>query len=63
MKNYVYVRKSVTWGGRRYEVRGKTEEEACAKLAQLLESLHERDLTVSVDATVDQWFQRWKEVY
>ena len=63
MKNYVYVRKSVTWGGRRYEVRGKTEEEACAKLAQLLESLHERDLTVSVDATVDQWFRRWKEVY
>jgi len=63
MKNYVYVRKSITWGGRRYEVRGKTEEEACAKLAVLVENLRRDDLTASGESTVDQWFRRWKEIY
>ena len=63
MKNYVYVRKSITWGGRRYEVRGKTEEEACAKLAVLVENLRRDDLTASGASTVDQWFRRWKEIY
>ena len=31
-KNTVYVRRTVTWEGRRYEVRGKTEQEALEKL-------------------------------
>ena len=32
MEKYVSVRKTVTWEGRRYAVRGKTEQEALGKL-------------------------------
>ena len=63
MKNYVYVRKSVTWEGRRYEVRGKTEEEARAKLDALLDSLRRKSGLLGEDTTVDCWFDRWKEIY
>ena len=56
-----YVRKTVTWKGRRYEVRGHTEEEAAAKLTQLLEEL--RSGRAEKIMTVDQWFRRWMEVY
>ena len=29
MEKYTYIRKTVTWQHHRYEVRGKTEQEAC----------------------------------
>ena len=28
MEKYTYIRKTITWENRRYEVRGKTEQEA-----------------------------------
>ena len=39
MEKYTYIRKTITWQHRRYEVRGKTEQEACDKLAELITSL------------------------
>lgn len=39
MSKYHYVRKSITWDGHRYEVRGKTEMEAVERLSELLTSL------------------------
>ena len=36
---YKYVRKTMTWEGRRYEVTGKTEAEAMEKLGALKETL------------------------
>ena len=38
MEKYSYIRKTITWQNRRYEVRGKTEQEACDKLAELITS-------------------------
>ena len=42
MEKYTYIRKTITWENRRYEVRGKTEQEACDKLAELVASLNRR---------------------
>ena len=58
-KRYRYVRKTLTWDGRRYEVRGRSEEEATIRLAQLLESLKKGGGV----PTVDQWFRRWMALY
>ena len=38
-ENYTYIHKSFTYDGHRYKVRGKTEEEAILKKAQLLADL------------------------
>ena len=37
MKKYNYVRKTITWEGKRYEVTGKTEKEALEKLAEFMQ--------------------------
>ena len=63
MEKYTYIRKTITWKNRRYEVRGKTEREACDKLAELVASLQQGEFTAGGDTTVDQWFHRWKETY
>ena len=39
MAAYKYIKKRITWDGKRYEVRGKTEAEALEKLAELLDAL------------------------
>ena len=46
MENYTYIRKTVTFSGRRYEVRGRTEEEACEKFLELLAQGNELDFAV-----------------
>lgn len=56
-----YVRKTLTWKGRRYEVRGSSEEEAGTRLVQLLEDLKQGERGSTL--TVDQWFHRWMELY
>lgn len=63
MGNYMYIRKTVTWEGRRYEVRGKTEEEACQKLAELVAALERGELALSGDTSVDRWYLQWKATY
>lgn len=63
MEKYVYVRKTVTWEGRRYEVRGKTEQEALEKLAELIHALKQGELAISGETTVDRWYHQWKATY
>lgn len=58
-----YVRKTVTWEGRRYEVRGETEREAVEKLAVLKDQLRRGELTPGGDMTVNAWFSAWMETY
>ena len=42
MEKYTYIRKTITWENRRYEVRRKTEQEACDKLAEMVASSPKR---------------------
>lgn len=63
MEKYTYIRKTLTWEGRRYEVRGKTEQEACDKLSELLSDLRQREFSTNGETTVDQWFLQWLETY
>lgn len=64
MGKYRYIRKTVTWNHHRYEVRGKTEQEACDKLADLITTLKQGDLALAgSNLTVDQWFAQWRDTY
>ena len=60
---YKYVRKTMTWEGRRYEVTGKTEAEAMEKLGALKETLRRGEGTIGPDVTVDRWFREWFDLY
>lgn len=62
-KQYSYVRKTMRWEGKRYEVTGKTEQEALEKLAELKVSLQRGEKTVGGNSTVDRWFREWVNVY
>lgn len=62
-KEYKYVRKTITWEGKRYEVKGKTEKEALEKLAALKVSLKNGEAAVGGNSTVDRWYKEWMEVY
>ena len=59
MKKYTYVRRTMTWEGKRYEVTGKTEQEAADKLAELKASVKRGDVAVGADSTVDRWVTEW----
>lgn len=63
MATYNYVRKKITWEGKRYEVRGQSEAEALEKLTELLEQLKSGGPITNGDTTVDTWFCQWKQVY
>lgn len=63
MKKYVYVRRTTTYQGRRYEVRGKTAEEAAEKLAALKEKLNRGEFFSGGNVTVNQWFRKWLTTY
>ena len=62
-KKYSYIRKTMTFEGKRYEVTGKTEQEALEKLAELKVSLQRGEKTVGGNSTVDRWFREWVDVY
>ena len=62
-KKYSYVRKTMTFEGKRYEVTGKTEQEALEKLAELKVSLQRGEKTVGGNSTVDSWYKEWMKVY
>ena len=61
MEKYTYIRKTVTRQHRRYEVRGKIEQEACDKLVELITSL--KNTPAAGSTTVDQWFVQWRDTY
>lgn len=63
MKKYNYIRRTITWEGKRYEVSGKTQREAADKLAELKASLKRGEKTVGENSTVDRWFREWYELY
>ena len=54
MEKYTYIRKTITWQHRRYEVRGKTEQAACDKLAKLITRLKNAPYAAAGYTTVDQ---------
>lgn len=63
MAAYKYIKKRITWDGKRYEVRGKTEAEAIEKMAELLDALKDGRPITSGDTLVNDWFVEWKKVY
>lgn len=63
MAEYHYVRKSVRWEGKRYEVRGQTEAETLEKMVELLAALRDGRSIRNGDTLVEIWYQEWKRVY
>lgn len=63
MENRKYIRRRITWEGRRYEVRGTTEQEAIDKLAFLMEALKEGRPIINGSTEVNQWFRQWMRGY
>lgn len=58
-----YVRKTFTFDGKRYTVRGHTEKEAIIKMANKKRDLEEGRVVVSGDMTVKQWTDKCIETY
>jgi len=58
-----YVRRYITYNGKRYSRRGKTEREALAKLAKLEASLKSGETVITGKMTVKAWAEEWVEVY
>lgn len=63
MPSKKYYRKTVRWDGKKYEVYGKTEEEAIEKLAVLKDQLRRGAKTTRDNITVSQWFEEWLDLY
>lgn len=62
-KEYEYVRKSFTYEGERYWVRGKTEEEAIKKKIELMKQLEKGELAKDGNMTVREWSELWLSSY
>lgn len=58
-----YIRKTFTYEGKRYTVRGKTEKEAIMKMANKIRDLEEGNVTISGNTTVRVWGLRCIDVY
>lgn len=62
-KKYEYIRKTFTYEGRRYGVRGKTEEEALEKKAELKAKLKRGEAGISGNMPVKSWVQEYIATY
>lgn len=58
-----YIRKTFTYEGKRYTVRGKTEKEAIMKMANKIRDLEEGNVIISGNTTVRVWALRCVDVY
>lgn len=58
-----YIRKSFTFDGKRYYVRGKTEREALKKLFEKQKALEEHRVYVTSSITVKDWAQKCIDTY
>lgn len=63
MSSKKYIRKTVTWNGHRYEVRGDTEADAMEKLAVLKTQLKRGEKGIGENMTVTAWFEEWLDLY
>lgn len=60
---YKYVVKTLTFEGKRYYVRGKSEQEAIRKLGSLEAELKSGTKVLNQKTTVQKWAKEWMEVY
>jgi len=60
---YKYVVKTITFEGKRYYVRGKSEQEAIRKLGALEAELKSGTRILNQKTTVQKWAKEWMEVY
>lgn len=58
-----YIRKTFTYEGKRYTVRGKTEKEAIMKMANKIRDLEEGTFVLSGNTSVRDWALRCVETY
>ena len=58
-----YIKRSITWDGKRYYVRGKTDKEANEKLGELRATLKRGEVTIGENTTVERWYKEWKALY
>lgn len=58
-----YVRKTFTFDGKRYTVRGHTEKEAIIKMANKIRDLEEGKVVISGNTTVEVWAMKCVETY
>lgn len=57
------MRKSFTYEGRRYFIRGKDELDVAVKIAEKLKKLESGSEVVSSSVTVSDWMAKWLDVY
>lgn len=62
-KGYSYVRKTFTHDGARYEVSGRTEAEAIAKMVKKQEELRRGEASAGGNMSVAAWFDQWLALY
>lgn len=58
-----YIRKTFTFEGKRYTVRGKTEKEAIMKMANKIRDLEEGSVVISGNTLVKDWALKCVETY
>lgn len=58
-----YIRKTFTFEGKRYTVRGKTEKEAIMKMANKIRDLEEGTVVISGNTLVKDWALKCVETY
>lgn len=58
-----YIRKTFTYDGKRYQVYGKTLEEAVEKMVEKKAALKRGQDTSGGNMTVDTWYHQWKSLY
>lgn len=58
-----YIVKTKRYDGKQYKARGKTEQEAHQKLAEMITAAKRGENTVSGSMTVNAWYEEWIETY
>lgn len=58
-----YFVKTKRYDGKRYKARGKTEQEATQKLADMIAAAKLGEDTISGSMTVNKWYEEWHDTY
>ena len=62
-KKYEYKRATITYDGKRYTARGKTQREADRRLREKISALQRMDGGITSSITVREWSDIWLETY